>query len=76
MRAELGNAAPDLAKIAQLADQARTAGQQLHTQVRDQWLALYATFTSEQKLVVRDALVRRIERMEAFRAHRQERFGG
>lgn len=75
-RAELGNAAPDLAKIAQMADQARTAGQQLHTQVRDQWLALYATFTSEQKLVVRDALVRRMERMDAFRARMHERFGG
>ena len=46
----------------------------LPSQVRDQWLALYATFTPTQKAVVRDAIKARVARMEAFREKMQERF--
>jgi hypothetical protein len=41
--------------------------------VRDGWLALYATFTPDQKAVVRDATSARLVRMEQFRAHMMQR---
>lgn len=68
VQAELASAAPDLAKIAGLADQAQAANQAQRRQVRDQWLQLYATFRPEQKLVVRDAMAKRMERMEGIRS--------
>ncbi len=76
MKAELATPAPDFAKVAALADEAQAKGQALRRQVRDQWLALYATFTPEQKLVVRDAWAKRVERAEQHRERMRERFGG
>jgi hypothetical protein len=43
--------------------------------VRDQWLRLYATFSPTQKAVVRDALLKKMERHERFRERMRERFG-
>lgn len=74
--AELAKAEPDLAAVSAQADQARATESATHKQVRDQWLALYATFTPAQKAVVRDVLAKRIARMDAFRARMQERFQG
>ncbi len=66
----------DLAAVAAVADDAQSKGQALRGQVRDEWLKVYATFTPAQKLVVRDALAKRMERFETFRSKMKERFGG
>ena len=76
VRAELASNAPNLRNVAALGDQARAALAARHAQVRDQWLALYDTFSAEQKQVVRDAMLKRMERMEHFREKMRERFPG
>jgi Spy/CpxP family protein refolding chaperone len=68
MQAELAKAEPDFAALAAANDQARAQLQPLHQQARDAWLALYATFTPEQKSIARDAIKARIAQMEARRA--------
>lgn len=75
MKAELAKPEPDLAAVAALADQAQANGQSQRLQVRGEWLKLYATFTPPQKQVVRDELVKRMERFEGFRTKMKERFG-
>jgi hypothetical protein len=62
-----------IADAAAAGDAAQANAQTLRKQVRDQWLALYATFTPAQKGVVRDALKARADRMDTFRARVQER---
>lgn len=74
LTAELAKAEPDLAAVAAAGDAARANAQAVRKQVRDQWLALYATFSPAQKAVVRDALKARVDRMESFRARMQERW--
>ena len=76
MTAELAKTEPDLAAIAAGADDARAQGQALRKQVRAQWLNLYATFTPDQKAVVRDMLQKRMARMESFRQKMREHFQG
>jgi len=66
-QAELAKAEPDLASVATLADGARQQTESAHRAVRDAWLALYATFTPDQKAVVRDALQAGMARMAARR---------
>lgn len=66
MQAELSKAEPDLAAVAAVADDAQVKGQAVRRQIRDQWLGVYATFTPEQKQVVREALSARMERMNRF----------
>ena len=56
MDAELAKNAPDLAAVAAASDAMHQQNEALHKQTRDGWLALYATFTPDQKLVVRDTL--------------------
>lgn len=56
LQAELAKAEPDLASVATLADSARQQNESAHRAARDAWLALYASFTPDQKAVVRDAL--------------------
>jgi periplasmic protein CpxP/Spy len=73
LTAELAKAEPDFAAVAAAGDAAQANAQAVRKQVRDQWLALYNTFTPAQKAVVRDAVKARIDRMEAFRARMQER---
>jgi len=75
-RTELAKAEPNLAAIAAVADDAEQKGRDLRHQVRDQWLKLYAILTPEQKLIVRDALQQRMNRMESFRERMGQRFGG
>ena len=45
----------------------RKPTQALQKQVRDNWLAIYATFTPDQKAVVKNAIGQRIARMEQMR---------
>jgi Spy/CpxP family protein refolding chaperone len=74
LNSELAKAEPDLAAVAAAADAAQANGQAVRKQVRDQWLALYATFTPAQKAVVRDNIKARVARMEAFREKMREHF--
>ena len=53
LTAELAKPEPDLAAVAAIADGVQASNQTLRQSVRDQWLQLYATFTPEQKAVVR-----------------------
>jgi Spy/CpxP family protein refolding chaperone len=76
LTAELAKAEPDLAAVAAVADGVHTSNQTLRQGVRDQWLKIYATFTPEQKGIVRDALLKRLARMkemgERMRMHMQQ----
>ena len=65
---ELAKAEPDLASVAALADGVRQQTESAHRAARDAWLALYATFTPDQKAVVREALKAGIARMAARHA--------
>jgi hypothetical protein len=67
LQAELAKPEPDLAAVAATADSMRQRNEALHKATRDAWLALYATFTPAQKLVVRDTLKAGIEAMAAHR---------
>jgi protein CpxP len=64
LTAELAKNEPDLAAVSAAADSARNANAALHGQVRDAWLNLYATFTPDQKTVVKNALSQRMAKME------------
>lgn len=66
LKAELAKTEPDFAAVAALSDQAQANAQAGRKQIRDQWLALYATFTPAQKAVVRDALAARLARMRTY----------
>jgi Spy/CpxP family protein refolding chaperone len=68
MQAELGKDQPDLAAVASVAEGAHQQNEAQRKAARDAWLALYATFTPEQKSVVRDTLKAGIARMEARHA--------
>lgn len=75
LAAELAKSEPDLAAVSAAADSARAANAQLHGQVRDAWLNLYATFTPEQKDVVKNALSQRLAKMDSFREKMRARHG-
>ena len=68
LQAELAKPEPDFAAVAAIADGVRDQHAALHKQTRNAWLALYATFTPEQKAVARDAIKAGIERMQERRA--------
>ena len=68
LQTELAKAEPDFVAIAAITDNASQQNATLHKQVRDAWLALYATFSPEQKAIARDAIKSGIERMQARRA--------
>ena len=70
--AELAKAEPDFASVAAAADSARGQVASLHRQARDAWLALYATFTPEQKGVARDAIKAKLAAIQARRAARKQ----
>ena len=73
LAAELAKPEPDLAAVAAAADSARNANAALHAQVRGAWLNLYATFTPDQKAVVKNALSQRLAKMEQFKQKMQQR---
>ena len=68
LQAELAKPEPDFAAVAAIADGVRDQHAVVHKQTRNAWLALYATFTPEQKAVARDAIRAGIERMQQRRA--------
>src|SRR5271157_4338751 len=68
LQTELAKSEPDFAAVAAIGDGVRQQNEQLRKQTRDLWLALYATFTPEQKAVARDAVKSGLERMAARRA--------
>ena len=75
-QAELAKTDPDLAALATLSDQLQQQNIAQRQQARAAWLALYATFSVEQKTTVKDAINARMARMEAFRQRMQDRLPG
>jgi Spy/CpxP family protein refolding chaperone len=76
LTAELAKAEPDLAAVAAAGDAARDSAAAQRRQVRDAWLALYATFTPEQKTVVKNSLQEKLTRMDQFREKMRQRHAG
>jgi Spy/CpxP family protein refolding chaperone len=74
LTAELAKAEPNLAAVAAVGDDVQAQNQALRKQVRGQWLALYATFSPEQKAVVKQMIQNRVSRMEQFRDQMQQRW--
>jgi len=72
-QAELAKTEPDLASLAAQADAVHQQNAAARKAVRDAWLALYGTFSTDQKGVVRDAILARLARAEQFRAKMQQR---
>lgn len=70
-QAELAKAEPDLASLAAQADAIHQQNATARKSVRDAWLALYANFSTDQKTVVRDAIVARLAKMQQWRAQHQ-----
>lgn len=73
LTAELAEPEPDLAAVAAAADDAHAQGEALRRSIRAQWLALYATFTPDQKAVVKDILTKRMAYAESFRKRMHDR---
>ncbi|HEY4137731.1 MAG TPA: periplasmic heavy metal sensor [Casimicrobiaceae bacterium] len=76
MTTELAKAEPDLGAVAAVSDEVQAANSTLRKQVRGTWLALYATFSPDQKVIVKSAIAQRMARMESFRQKMHERHGG
>lgn len=74
LNAELAKAEPDLGAVAVAGDNAKAQGDALRKQVRAQWLALYATFTPDQKTVVKTLIQQHMAQAEAYRAEMQQRW--
>jgi hypothetical protein len=70
-QAELAKPDPDLAALATLSDQVQQQNMAQRKQARAAWLALYATFTTDQKTTVRDAINAKMARMDTFRQRMQ-----
>lgn len=76
MAVELAKSEPDLAAVAAVADSVQQQGIAPRQQVRDAWLQVYATFTPEQKGIVRDLLQQRMAHMESFRQKMKDHLSG
>jgi len=76
LSAELAKGEPDLGAVAAASDTAKAQGDALHKQVRAQWLALYATFTPDQKAVVKSMIQQRMAMAEAHWAEMRQRWQG
>ena len=73
LAAELAKPEPDLAAVATVADGAQQQMLTVRHQVRDSWLALYATFTREQKAVVKGIIQQHLAKMESVHQKMMER---
>lgn len=71
---ELAKTEPDLAAVAAAADNAQQQGLALRHQVRDGWLALYATFTPDQKAVVKGIIQQHLARMQSIQEKMMQHF--
>ncbi|HXX83757.1 MAG TPA: periplasmic heavy metal sensor [Casimicrobiaceae bacterium] len=74
-QAELAKPEPDLAALAAQADAVQDQNSVARKSARSAWLALYATFTPDQKAVVRNAIQAKMTMMESIRAHLRESLG-
>ena len=75
-QAELAKSDPDLAALASLSDQLQQQNIAQRKQARAAWLALYGTFSADQKTTVKDAINARMAGMDAFRQRMQKRLSG
>jgi phosphoenolpyruvate-protein kinase (PTS system EI component) len=75
-QAELAKTDPDLAALATLSDQLQQQNIAQRQQARAAWLALYGTFSADQKTTVKDAINARMARMDAFRQRMLDRLPG
>jgi len=75
-QAELAKTDPDLAALATLSDQLQQQNIAQRQQARAAWLALYGTFSADQKTTVKDAISPRMARMDAFRQRMLDRLPG
>jgi periplasmic protein CpxP/Spy len=75
-QAELAKSDPDLAALASLSDQLQQQNVAQRKQARAAWLALYGTFSADQKTTVKDAINAKMARMDAFRQRMQNRLSG
>ena len=75
-QAELAKTDPDLAALATLSDQLQQQNIAQRQQTRAAWLALYGTFSADQKTTVKDAITARMAHMEAFRQRMLDRLPG
>lgn len=65
--AELAKAEPDLAAVAAAGDAAQDQARSQRVAIRNEWLALYATFSPAQKAVVKEGIQKHMARAEGFR---------
>jgi Spy/CpxP family protein refolding chaperone len=72
LAAELAKPEPDLAAVAAVANGAREQGIALRKQIQGSWLALYATFSPDQKNVVKGILQQHLARMDAIQQKMQQ----
>ena len=75
LTAELAKPEPDLAAVAAVSDDVHGANETLRKQTRAAWLAIYATFSPEQKSVVKQALTDRMSKMEQMHQKMMQRRG-
>ena len=75
-QAELAKADPYLAALASLSDQLQQQNIAQRKQARAAWLALYGTFSADQKTTVKDAITAKMARMDAFRQRMLDRLPG
>ena len=71
---ELAKAEPDLAAVAAAGDAAADQARAQRIAIRNEWLALYATFSADQKAVVKDGIQKHMARAESFREKMREHF--
>ena len=74
LQAELAKTEPDLAAVAAAADAATDQGRAQRKAIRAEWLALYATFTPDQKAVVKDMLQKHVAKADSIREKMREHF--
>jgi hypothetical protein len=66
-QAQVATAAPDMRALAAQSDALQAQNLPARQQARAAWLALYDTFSAEQKAVVANALSARLSRMQAWK---------
>jgi len=71
--AEIAKPEPDLAGLAATTDAVEQQNRALRQSARAPWLALYATFSPDQKAIVRGLLQQRVADAQSFRSRMMER---
>ena len=76
LQTQVATTAPDLRALAAQSDTLQEQNLAARKQARAAWLALYDTFSAEQKAVVANALSTRLARMQAWKSRMQGLTGG